>query len=195
MKKIYTFNKDGWNKEDFRYAYSPACFDRVEFKQEDDCVVNGTGKSLFGYEYVSILERIARKTGVRVQTECSFEKFGAPLIVFSDDIQVNERGEWIYGKHFEVVAYEEGINIWHIVPCYENKERPIKPTLLASKKFNIDANSRIVIKLEVLKDCIKTWVNGEFLEIAVEDLPQNELWVGVTACEGINRFYSLTVED
>ena len=130
-----------------------------------------------------------------MQTECSFEKFGAPLIVFSDDIQVNEKGEWIYGKHFEVVAYEEGINIWKIVPFPENVDRPIKPTLLASKKFAIADNSRITIKVQVVGGFIKTWVNGEFLEIEENDLPKDELWVGITACEGINRFYSFGIED
>ena len=195
MKNTYIFEQNYKLDKDFRYAYSPACFDRVAFKQENNSILNSTGKSLFGYEYISILERVKRRLGVVAQTECSFEKFGAPLIVFSDDIHVNEKGEWIYGKHFEVVAYEDGINIWHIIPCPENKDRPIKPTLLAAKKFHIKDNSLINIKLQILKDSIKAWVNDEFLEVKVDDLPKEEFWVGITACEGINRFYSFTVED
>ena len=190
-----SFNKGGWNENDFRYAYSPACFDRVSFRQEDNSIVNAKGKSLFGYEYISILDKDSHKTGVIAKTECSFEKFGAPLIVFSDDITGNEKGEWIYGKHFEVVAYEEGINIWKIVPDPSRVERPIRATLLASKKFAIDADSQITIETEITETHIKSTVNGEYLEVEVEDLPKRDFWIGITACEGINRFYSFSTED
>ena len=130
-----------------------------------------------------------------METECLFEKFGAPIIVFTDDLRVDENGHSIYDKHFEVVAYEDGINIWHIVPCPEKVEYPVDPTLLASKKFSIDANSLIQMKVVIEKDCIKAWVNGEYLEVPVDDLPQDTFWVGITACEGINRFYNLIVEN
>ena len=190
-----TFNKGGWNENDFRYAYSPACFDRVSFRQEDNSIVNAEGKSLFGYEYISILDKTPHKVGVVAEVECSFEKFGAPLIVLSDDIMVNEKGEWIYGKHFEVVAYEEGINVWKIVPDPSRVERPIKTALLASKSFTIADNSRIIIRMEIEDGCIKSTVNGESLDVEIEDLPKGDFWVGITACEGINRFYSLSIED
>ena len=49
MKKTYNFANGTWNTEDLEYAYSPACFDRAAFRQEEDCIVNGVGKSLFGY--------------------------------------------------------------------------------------------------------------------------------------------------
>ena len=191
----YKFSRNEWNKNDFFYAYSPACLDRVEFKQEEDCIISGIGKSFLGYEYISIVNRQTQRSGVCLHTECSFERFGAPLIVFSDDIQTNERGERIYGKYFEIVAYEEGINIWKILPYPENQDCPIKPTLLATKKFAVAGNTRIDMKVQIDKDCIKTWVNEEFLEVEVEDLPTTEFWVGITACEGINRFYSFTIDN
>ena len=195
MKKTYCFEAGKFNPDDFQYTYSPICKEFATFKQEDTCVVSKVGSALMGYAYISILEKTPRSGKVLAQTQCAFEKFGAPIIVFTDDLQADENGHYVYGKHFEVVAYEEGINIWHIVPCPEKVEYPVDPTLLATKKFAIDANSLIQMKVTIEGDCIKAWVNGEYLEAVVDDLPKDAFRVGITACEGINRFYSLTVEN
>jgi hypothetical protein len=194
MKKFYNLKKGQWDNNELVPAYSPACFDRANFRQEDNCLVNREGKSLFGYEYISLTEKVKRKMGVVATLQCSFEKFGAPLIVFSNDLPVNEKGERIYGEHYEIVAYEKGINIWKVIPWPERVERPTKSILLAKKEFAIEGNSMIEIKMEILEDKIKSWVNGEYLETEVEGLP-TEFWVGFTACEGINRFYTFEVED
>ena len=194
MKKSYNFAKGQWDNSELIPAYSPACFDRADFAQENNCLVNREGKSLFGYEYISLTESVKRKTGVVATLQCSFEKFGAPLIVFSNDLPVNEKGERIYGEHFEVVAYEEGINVWKVIPWPERVERPIKPFLLSDKKFPIKGNTMIEIKVEILADRLKMWVNGEYLETQVEGLPE-EFYIGFTACEGINRFYTFEIED
>ena len=37
--------------------------------------------------------------------------------------------------------------------------------------------------------------HAEYLEVKVADLPKDSFWVGITACEGINRFYDLKIED
>ena len=136
MKK-YEFGKGKWQVGELRYAYSPACFDRAPFQQEENCVVNQQGNSLFGFQYISLIENVKRKIGVKIRAVCSFENFGAPLIVVSDDIKKNEKGELIYGRHFEVVAHEGGINIWRVDPWPERVERPTKSTLLSEKKFPI----------------------------------------------------------
>ncbi|MBQ8374364.1 MAG: hypothetical protein IJX98_02175 [Clostridia bacterium] len=194
MKKSYEFGEGKWNLQDLRYAYSPACFDRVEFQQEKNCIVNRQGKSLFGYEYISLIDRAKWKIGTVITAKCSFEKFGAPLIVVTNDIKENEKGELVYGTHFEVVAHEGGINVWRVEPWPERVERPTRSTLLSEKKFTIEGNTNIEIKAEVQKGKIKAWVNGEYLETDIVDLPTEEFWVGITACEGINRFYSFEIE-
>ena len=195
MKMTYDFGKDKYDPCAFIYVYSPICKEFATFRQEETCIVNAEGKSTFGYEYISILEKKTHKGNVTIETECSFEKFGAPIIVFTDDLRPDGNGRLIYGKHFEIVAYEDGINIWHIVPCPEKVDYPVDPTLLATKKFSIAGNSPIQMKVAIADGRIKTWVNGEYLEVSVEDLPKDTFWVGITACEGINRFYNLKIED
>jgi hypothetical protein len=194
MKKEYIFGKGKWTASELIYARSPACMDGVKFRQEEDCIVNGKGKSFGGYEMIALLERDSRKVGARVETECSFDSFGAPLIVLTDDIKESETGEYLYGTYFEVVAYEDGINIWAAKSAPTGAECPIDATLVATKKFSIAGGARIKIRVETLAERIKAWVNGEYLETEVKGLPER-FRVGITACEGINRFYSLTVED
>ena len=42
----YFFKQDGWNQDDFIYAYSPACKEFPKFIQESDCLVNKEGLGL-----------------------------------------------------------------------------------------------------------------------------------------------------
>lgn len=194
MKKEYCFAKDKWTMSDFFYAYSPACMDRVQFRQEEDAIVNGKGKSFCGYEMITLLKSQKYSAGVVLETECSFESFGAPLIVITDNVSQNEKGERVYGSYLEIVAYEEGINVWAIEPAVQGAECPIAATKLQTKSFPVQGNTRVRIKVQICENKIKAWVNGEYLETATENLPQS-FYVGITACEGINRFYSFSVED
>ena len=91
-----------------------------------------------------------------------------------------------------------GVNSYQIVVVDKSLDLSLKfslTALLATKKFAIDANSLIQMKVTIEGDCIKAWVNGEYLEAVVDDLPKDAFRVGITACEGINRFYSLTVKN
>ena len=132
--------------------------------------------------------------GVTIKTKCSFDKFGAPLIVLTDDIQPDEQGKNRYGLHFEVVAYEKGCNVWHIVPFPERKERPIKPTKIAFSTFDIPEKSEIDLSVTVKNGKLEIEINGEKLIAESHDLPK-EFHIGITACEGINRFSSITIEQ
>ena len=193
MKK-YIFEKGKWDESEMFYAYSPACADRATFRQEESAIVNGKGNSFFGYEMIPMFETKKRSKGMLAQADCLFESFGAPLIVITNDITKDKSGYFVYGQYFEVVAYEKGINIWFVKPNKEGAECPIDPTLLATKEFAILPNTRSDIKMQIEGNLIKGWVNGEYLEAKADNLP-DEFYVGITACEGINRFYSFTVQD
>lgn len=192
--KQFIFSKEKWNKDELFYAYNPASVDRATFRQEDDFIVNGKGNSFCGYEMIPLLSKEKCSLGATLETECLFESFGAPLIVVTNDLSKDENGYFVYGKYYEVVAYEEGINIWSVKPAPKGADCPIDATLLATKKFEIKGNTRINIKMQVEKEHIKAWVNGEFLEADALGLP-SEFYAGITACEGINKFYSFSIKE
>ena len=193
MKNNYVFKSDAFSMSDFKYVYSPICKEFAEFKQEKNCIVNGCSEQT-EYKYISIVTNKTYKSGTTITATCDFEKFGAPLIVISGDINKDENGRNRYGTHFEVVAYEEGVNIWHIVPYPERTSRPIKPTLIASARFKIEDSSKICMSLKVCDNSLIATVNGVEVKVEHSDVPK-EFNAGITACEGINRFYDFSIME
>lgn len=194
MKKYYDF-KDGLNEADFFYSYSPHAPIRAKFKQENGCLINAYSDEVKNFEYASVVTRKKYGVGVKLTTECDFDSFGAPLVVLSDDIKMDENGVGTYGLHFEVVAWEKGCNVWHITPVYYEKENlPVTPIKIGCKAFSIADKSKIRMSVEVIEHGLKIDVNGETFAVCHPDIPET-FHIGITACEGINRFYNLLIED
>lgn len=197
--KTYNFNVKEANLEDFKYAYSPAAKTHKEFTQLDDCIANFTPgevghKDIFDYDYISMITKKKYKSGVKFSTKCNFVKFGAPLLVFCNDFITDTNGAPIYQNHYEVVAYEGGCNIWYIVPWPERTERPIKPTLIGKLDFEIKPDELIEIRTQIIGKTIYAEVNGHTLSCEHSDIPE-EFHIGITACEGHNRFFDFKVEE
>jgi len=191
MKK-YIFNKME-ALDDFEYAYSPICKEHVRFEQQNGCVANYKEESPEEFAYVSVITKEKIAAGAKVSVKCSFGKFGAPLLVFSNDLSSNDDGSKLYGLHFEVVAYENGCNIWHIVPDPSNIVRPIKTKKIAFAEFPIQENEMIDIVVQFEKGRIVSAINGHKILCENEDIPE-EFYVGFTGCEGPNRFYEMVIE-
>ena len=191
MKK-YCLNQPETLKE-FEYAYSPICKEHLPFVQQNDSVANYKEETPEDFAYVSVLCKEKCAVGAKVSLQCSFGKFGAPLLVFSNDLATNEDGSKLYGLHFEVVAYENGCNIWHITPDPTNTVRPIKTKKIAFAEFTIEENEKIDIEVKFEKGKIVSKVNGHELVCENEDFPE-EFYVGFTGCEGPNEFYEMKIE-
>ncbi len=210
-KVVYNLSKFDECKKDFMYIYSPICKAFGEFRQDadglssyrnDELVKNSAeGTDVPDYfpvnpdefAYISLLTNKKYSAGTKATLHCSFDKMGAPLIAFTDE--VNNDGEHnIYGLHFEVVAYDEGCNVWEIRPSKdENKEWPIDPTLIAEPKFKIEDKSPVEIIVEFGEKEITATVNGHTSTVKLENMPEN-YHIGFTTCEGINHFYDFTIE-
>ncbi len=193
MTKKYNILDKAQLEADFRYVYSPNCKVFRTFKFEENAIAGYYDNEIENYDYISVVTKEKCASGTTATTKCLFEKFGAPLIVFTDDI-TNDGKVDRYGLHFEVVVYEKGINVWHIVPMPERKERPVNPTLIAHKEFAIAGESIIDLAVKVEGKKISIVANGEVLEVEHDDVPAN-FHIGVTACEGVNRFYSFEIEE
>lgn len=194
MKK-YHFNNNEW-KNDFDYVYSPIVKNYPEFKNENGCLVNCYNKSVGDYEYISIVSK-EMYDKAKITACCDFHKYGAPLIVFGDDIseKIGKDGKphLFYGVHFEVVAWEEGCNIWHLQPDGNNDERPVKPTLLLGAKFHVEADEKIMLSVELCENTVYVDINGNKCSVECDKFPKH-FHIGYTACEGINKLYELNIE-
>lgn len=190
----YFFDRTDSISEDFLYVYSPASARDGKFKLYDNCISNFSAGKDDEFDYVSIITRKKYSGHVKISTTCRFNKFGAPLIVFTDDISTGEDGKYTYGLHFECVAYEGGCNMWRIVPAPERIARPIATSKIAFADFAIPEKSAIEMSLEIDGKTMTACVNGNYLSCTHPDIP-DEFHVGITACEGPNSFFDLTIED
>jgi len=185
----FIFNEGKLNNN-LQYVYSYACKEYKTFRFEKDCAVNEKGNGLNGYQYISLVTKKKYAVGTKVRTQCLFEAFGAPLIVLTNEIEDAE-GKKFFGLHFEIVAYEDGCNIWHISKGKDDK--PTNPVLIASSNFKIENGRIFDISVEILNKKIVADINGNRIEVEHVDIPET-FHVGITACEGINRFYELLVK-
>ncbi len=193
MKEIYVFNKD-FNLEDkFIYVSSPASKSKKKFVQKEDYIENTYNKEIKDYDYISIITKEKYDDGVTVRVKCSFDKFGAPLIVFTDDYKQLEDGSYQYGLHFEVVAYENGCNVWHIVSGKDEKN-PIDVTKVNAIEFPIEDKSIIDMEVTIEEKKLYIRVNDETFVAEHVDIP-SQMHVGITACEGMNQFYDFIIEE
>lgn len=190
----YIFENNKWNTDDFMYVVAPHSKEYKEFTQEANYIKNNFNKNTNDFDYISLVTKEKFSSGIKVHTKCSFEKYGAPLIVITDDISPNKDGINQYGLHFEIVAYEEGCQVWHIAPYPPRVEKPIKPTLIGKSLFRIEENSEIDIEVLIEKNKLLITINGRRLDVEHPELPDN-FHVGITACEGVNNFYEFDVES
>lgn len=200
MKKIYSF-QNGADLNKLDYVYSPLCEEYKTFRIEERCIVNATNPFPSRFDYISLIEKTKRSGSVTMTARCSFESYGAPLLLISNDIRTDENGKKLYGELFEVVVFEKGCNVWRILPQpYEitvNSKPyrlPITPVSLHTESFEIAGNTLIDLQVEIVSKTLKINVNGRTFDVTIPQLP-DEFFVGFTACEGINRFYEFTVDE
>lgn len=187
MKEKIIFNKEFDLEDSFIYVSSPASKSKKKFLQKENYIENSYNEEIKDYDYISIITKEKYESGVKVRVKCSFDKFGAPLIVFTDDYKQLEDGSYRYGLHFEVVAYENGCNVWHIVPGKDEKN-PIDVTKVNAIEFPIEDKSMIDMEVTIEEKKLYICVNDETFVAEHEDIPK-QMHVGITACEGINQFY------
>lgn len=188
MKTV--FSKGGWNQSDFQYVYSPKFAPTPRFVQEDGCLVNRGDPATGHYDYVSMVTARKFRAGTVLSTRCSFVKYGAPLIVLTNDIRKGKNGELRYGRHMEIVAYEGGVNVWSLEPLAND----VHPTNLLRQKFSVSAGKIIHLTVCPQKGKLDISLDGNSFSVKADCVP-DEFYAGITACEGINRFYDFTADE
>lgn len=190
--RLYDFSL-GLPESEFFYCYSPQAKSNGIFYREDGCIKNAYNAEVGDYEYTTAMlsERLA--VGTKIVAECDFERRGAPLIVIAECL-FDRNGARYYGEHFEVVAFEEGCNIWHNTPSgEENPRKALITNKLHFESIPTPNKSRVRLSVEFCREELKIEMNGVAFSVRAEGMP-GEFYLGITACEGINRFYSLAVD-
>lgn len=168
------------------------------FDQLDDCIVNRSDpawndEDLYTNHVTEVYASIVwpkKLTGstIEVSSTMSFDHLMAPLIVLTPELDKDEKGRYAFKKHYEVVLYNEGLNVWHYT--YENGKLSWHLAAFARAPFDPKKRYELKVTMSKGKKEMRMTVECGGVKFGFEDadLPES-FYAGVTGCEGRNRFY------
>lgn len=187
----FNFSRGNWNEENLTYAYSFRFKETPVFVQMDDCIQNRKDESFSqGYDNVTLISKKAYAPGAKITANCLFESFGAPLFVIAESLHPCEDGKMRYGDYIEVVLYEKGVNVWKM-KMTDGKVTWVK---LLGAEFPVSANEKHEFSTLITETGLVIETMGQKLTLRVEDMYPS-FHLGINACEGINKFYDMTIDQ
>lgn len=128
------------------------------------------------------------KGDVSVASTMSFAYKMAPLIVLSPALSEDAKGRKQCSERFEIVIFDEGVNIWrHFV-----KDGKLTYRKAAFASFRLEKDTKYRLKVTKTGKTLTVSVAGHTFGYIDDALPES-FFVGITGCEGLNRFYDFTV--
>lgn len=183
------FTKGNW-EDSFDYASTTRFPFVPKFIQEEDCIVNGRNPEMRdGFDYTTIVTKKKYGAGTKILVNCSFESFGAPLITLTGSLKKDENGDLRYGVCQELVLWEKGLNVWDFFMV----ENELKWHRIMASEFHLAAGVKHEMLIELMDKYIRVVIGSNDLLLRVENLPK-EVYIGITGCENINRFYSVKID-
>ena len=186
------FKKGQW-EEFFDHAYTGRYEVKPKFVQDDGFIKNGENKNNeYGYDQTSIVAKQKFGIGAKIKTCCEFDKDYAPLILLTRSLYKDDDGDVRFNDYYEVVLYKDGINVWKLYN--DSTENKMKWYKLLALNFNVAPAKKHILEVEIVENGIKIKCGSEDAFLRISDLPE-EMNAGITACEGLNKFYSFSIED
>ena len=184
----YEFKRDTPWRDGFLVAncYRWECV--PDFIEEEDHVRNQRSEGIAtGFENASLILREPFTGDTHIETECAFDAWGAPLIVLADALETDERGRLRYREYYEVVLYEEGVNVWRLSTDQENT---VSWKKIMSVDFPVAPMEKHALTVDLVGDTLEITADGRKMSVLLPE-PFKKYYIGIDACENINRFYSL----
>ena len=140
--------------------------------------------------YTSMLHNQTFRGNVTIKATMSFDYCMAPLIVIAPKLGQDTSGRAEYREHFEIVLFNKGVNVWHHV--YKDGKPSWKKAAYA--RFSLEPKTPYTLEVRKKGKQLDISVAGHVFGYLDDSLP-DEFRVGLTGCEGINRFYSFEVSN
>ena len=196
------FARGKWNPAEWT-VFKSLRFDYAHASvQKDDHIENPCPEGLDDEEiyanhvtevYASIVRPVRLSGTVEVASTMSFDHLMAPLIVITPELDADDQGRPAFKKHYEIVLYNEGINVWHYT--YENGNLSWHLAAFARAPFEPKKRYELKVTMAKGKREMRMTVECGGVKFGFEDpeLPSS-FYAGVTGCEGRNRFYSFSAK-
>lgn len=185
------FKKDAWDETAITHAYTYRFPDTNRFIQHDDCIENAENPTIdFGYDYLSLITREKYPLGTTITTHCKFSGLAAPLLIFSDNLDLCEDGSYRYGNYFEVVLYKDGINVWRL---WREADGTVTWHKRLGAEFPVTENEMHTLSVTLEENYFVIDLDGMKFNLRAEDLFPS-FYLGITGCEGPCLFYDMSIE-
>lgn len=198
------FTADGWAANDWVLVKSPRWTYFGGWEQQADHILNAvpadaTDAQMLGGKwaeqtYTSMLwrEKVSGRK-IEISSTLSFDYRMAPLIVLAPELGADAAGRPEYREHWEIVLFDEGLNVWHHT-YGDGKPAWVKAAYLQApfrpgEKYAL----RAVITFTAKGPMLEVSCGGHTFGCTVPTLPP-AFQVGITGCEGRNRFYDFSVK-
>lgn len=198
-----SFAKGQWSPDAWILVKSPRSDHFGKWIQQDDHIENETPPGASPKEFLGKLapqtysSMVLKKkcTGTAtISAEMAFSDRMAPLIVIAPELGEDAKGVPEYREHFEIIIFDEGVNVWH------HFFADGKPSwrIAAYSRFSLAPNTRYTLTVRITHTAkgkkMSVTVGGHEMGYSDDSLPDS-YHVGITGCEGINRFYRFKVEQ
>ncbi len=180
-----TFSEHGWNAADWMFARRSDMESRDEWTQKETYIEN---KSDSSHSFTSMVYRHPWKGNFTASADMAFADRMAPSIVLAWEFGKDAQGRQEYLTHMELVLFDQGINVW-LHRTVDGKPVWIKT---AYARFALQKDTKY--QLQVSRKGKELFITvGDHNFGYLEDALPEELYVGVTAAEGINRLYEFSI--
>ncbi|MCX7049074.1 MAG: hypothetical protein NTX50_26765 [Candidatus Sumerlaeota bacterium] len=198
-KTIYScvFTSGSWKRSDWTPVKKSKSDHVGGWVQQEDCIANEVPPQATPEElqnkradetYSSMVYKEKVTGNVTVAATMSFTHKMAPLIVLAPELAEDSKGRKEYAEHFEIVIFNEGVNVWH------HFVKDGKPTYrkAAFANFPLEKDTKYTLEVKKTGKVLTVSVASHTFGYADDSLPDS-CYIGITGCEGQNRFYDFTM--
>lgn len=187
-----SFTDKSWQISKLTYAYTNRFHETPVLTQCDGWVQNSENPSGCDqkYGYVSVVTKEKITAPVKIVTRFSFSGLAAPLITMVKDVTADDNGVLRYNDYKEIVVWKNGINVWDLW----NDNSKINYHKLLGMEFNVTQDEIHTLEAIIQEDSFTFSLDGVTTTLSVDKMYPS-FHLGITACEGICKFYDMEIGE
>lgn len=196
------FAEGKWNPADFLQVKSSRWECIGSFKQEKEHIVNACpadadAESMLNKRapetYAAMIYHQELTGNHTVSAAMSFDYRMAPSIVIAEKPELNAKGHPEFRTHYEIVLYDQGLNIWR--HWFVDGKQVWKKVGFLKTTFEPKKTYTLTVSIQYTpRGPVMTVSAGDHsFGVLDPELPKN-YYAGIVACEGVNRFYDFKIE-
>jgi len=196
------FTAGQWNPADFTPVKSSRWEYIGSFKQEQNHIVNAVpadadDKTMLntraGETYAAMIFNKELTGNHTISVTMSFDYRMAPSIVIAEKPGSNAKQYPEFRTHYEIVLYDQGLNIWR--HWFVDGKQVWKKVAFLKAKLEPKKNYTLIVSIQYTGrgPVMTVSAGGHSFGVLDPELPKS-YYAGIVACEGVNRFYDFKIE-